>query len=122
MAEKYSTTKISSFVDLLSNALRDGKNIPTILSIINDSIPIMKVEKRMRDNNLNSTFSLKRINYRVIAKIESVEPNCDKGHKLYTARILEIESGKCPFNIGDTLPITEWELSITGKLIPEKEG
>lgn len=117
MPDKCTNTKFTDFANILSTALKNEKNIPSILNIISNSIPVHK-KKRVKkiDCNLESTFFLKRVNYNITAKIISVEPGGDKGYRMYTAQILTVESGTCPFKLGETLPISEWELSMN-KLI-----
>lgn len=117
MADKYSNTKFTDFANILSTALKNEKNIPDILNILNTSIPTKK-KKRVKkvDCNLQATFLLKRVNYNITAKIIAVDPDGEKGYRMYTAQILTVESGTCPFKLGETLPISEWELSIN-KLI-----
>ena len=39
MADKYSNTKFTDFANILSTALKNEKNIPDILNILNTSIP-----------------------------------------------------------------------------------
>lgn len=62
----------------------------------------------MSDSNLNRTFKIKRINYKVLATITSVN------NEMYTAKILSVE-GESLNKVGDELLISKRELQLTGK-------
>lgn len=63
----------------------------------------------MADVNLNKIFTIKRINYSVLGKVESRE------NDMYNVRIISIIKGETNYKNGDTLLMSKRELEITGR-------
>lgn len=118
MPDKKADTTISEIISLAMKSMITSET-PHEQFLVN--LPKLKNKTSKRkmktENNLNKTFRLRRNGYIVIANIITMDSDGGKGFRQYSAKITAIEEGKCPFNIGDTLPVTDWELSVSGKEI-----
>ena len=111
MSIRKADTSINDLLSIVKNSDSDPIKSNTLIKSLQSSIPIKHTRKiTMADTNLNKTFNIKRINYKILGKVESVDDN------MYNVKILSIVDGQTNFKIGDTLSISKHELEITGRV------
>jgi hypothetical protein len=119
MSNKSVSTSTAMLEILKSLNSTSAPQINTVITSFSKTIQLLKVTKKSKvDENLNKTFEIKRINYKVIAKLSN--PVGDKNQKVYTATVLDTLDNNSPFNIGDTFPISINEMKYCCRPINQK--
>lgn len=109
-----SQRKVDTSINDLLSIVKDSESDPIKLNVLTKSlqslIPVKHSRKiPMTDTNLNKMFTIKRINYSVLGKVESRDDN------MYNVRIISIVDGTTNVKNGDLLSISKRELEITGR-------
>lgn len=111
MANK-ADTSIDQLINIVQQAGGNNQILNNLIKTLHKTIPVQRTKRRitMSDTNLNKTFTIKRINYSVLGKVESRDENM-----LYKVRIISIVDGSTAYKTGDTLLMSKRELELTGR-------
>ena len=112
MADKAVSTSNSQALKQILASI-DSQKIPSVVKQFEKQVKT-KIKQTKEDINLNKIFKIKRVNYSIIAKLS--DPTGPKGQVVYIATILGYAEGNCPFPIGETFPISEGTLKLTGRV------
>jgi len=111
MANRKADTSIDQLLNIIKQADGNNQLLNNLITALHKTIPVQRTKRRtiMADTNLNKTFTIKRINYSILGKVESRDDN------MYNVRIISIVDGQSNFKSGDSLLISKRELEITGR-------
>ena len=101
----------TTIAELAATFVMIGGDAKAISKLVKHTQPKLKSGRRKMskvDPNLNKNFKIKRINYSIIATINTGSDD------LYNAKITSIFEGDSPFEIGESFPISKRELELTG--------
>jgi hypothetical protein len=111
MARNKAETTVDQLLNIIKSANDDPRKLINLINAFEKTIPVVRGRKRMPkpDENLNSKFHIKRINYEIDAKV--IEFN--KNNNSYCIEVLNVtgDSKICP---GVMLFISKRELELTG--------
>lgn len=110
MSRRQADTSIDDLLSIIKDSESDPIKFDILIKSLQSLIPVKRSRRiPMADTNLNKTFTIKRINYSILGKVESRDDN------MYNVRIISIVDGQTNFKSGDSLLISKRELEITGR-------
>jgi hypothetical protein len=111
MANQKADTSLTDLLKIVT-LLDDPKQFNALITVLHKSIPIRRIKRRipMADANINKTFTIKRINHSLLAKIVSRDSD-----NMYNAKIISVVEGTTFNKAGDEFPISKRELELTGR-------
>ena len=110
MARK-ADTSIDQLIELVNQADKNPLIMKSLINALAKTIPVHKSRRViMPDKNIDKLFSIRRIGYNALVKIQSTDdPN------MYNANVVKILSGDTKVTEGTSLSISKRELQLIGR-------
>lgn len=116
MADRKVSTTMDDIIKIIKHTEKDEDRFNQFIDALASTIPVSRRRKMAKvDKNLNRSFLIKRINYKIVAKIVTMDRELSMYQAVVETVINENPDAKINTKVGDTLFISSRELEVTGR-------